>query len=68
MLDFAWAVRCLRRWYLQLDSLEVQFRCCTVAPLDIAVKQATVVPFEDLLKLVYCYHMFTPKSIGIVPV
>ena len=67
MLDFAWAVRCLRRWYLQLDSLEVLFHCCIVAPLDIAVKQATVVPFEDLLKL-YCYHMLNPKSTGVVPV
>ena len=40
----------LRRRYLQLDSLEVQFRYYIVPQLDIVEEQAVAVPFEDLLK------------------
>ena len=40
--------RCRR--YLQLGSLEVQFRYCTVPQLDTVEEQAVAVPFEDLLK------------------
>ena len=48
----------LRRWrdgnlcrrYLQLGSLEVQFRYCIVPQLDTVEEQAVAVPFEDLLK------------------
>lgn len=40
----------LCRRYLQLGSLEVQFRYCIVPQLDTVEEQAVAVPFEDLLK------------------
>ena len=40
----------LCRRYLQLDSLEVQYRYCIVPQLDTVEEQAVAVPFEDLLK------------------
>ena len=57
----------LCRRYLQLDSLEVQFRYYIVPQLDTVEEQAVAVPFEDLLKsrlsYVHSKNVFIPTVV-----